>query len=282
MQDTKILKYTYDPCVLRKTMEITALHTAFTHSMEPEYSSQSESHNFWEILLVLEGQVSVVTGESVILLSKNNMLIHPPLEFHRHFNSTQEKNRYAVLSFSAERMPELQKGTYTLAPQQVAEFRAIIQLIREQYRMDKICVLGKKNNARSSVDQEVKARLELFLSTTLYSQVLPYNNADRDYQRIVGYLGDNIHRNLTIPMIARELEMSVSNLKRIFSLYAGIGIMKYFSQLKFQKAIQLLEQGHSVLEVSDMLAYTSQSVFSTAFKTAMGVPPSKYRKKLHP
>lgn len=279
MQETKILKYTYDPCRLHKSMEITALHTAFAHGMDPQYSSQSESHNFWEILLVLEGEMSVVTGESVIRLSKNNMMIHPPLEFHRHFNATQQKNKYAILSFSADRMPELRKGVYTLAALQVAEFRAIIQLIREQYRMDKICVLGKKSTARPAIDQEVKARLELFLSTTLHSQIQPYNNADQDYQRIVGYLRDNIHRNLTIPMIARELEMSVSNLKRIFSLYAGMGIMKYLSQLKFQKAVQLLEQGHSVLEVSEMLAYTSQSVFSTAFKNTMGVPPSKYRKK---
>ena len=125
----------------------------------------------------------------------------------------------------------------------------------------------------------VRASATAVLSTTLHSQIQPYNNADQDYQRIVGYLRGNIHRNLTIPMIARELEMSVSNLKRIFSLYAGMGIMKYLSQLKFQKAVQLLEQGHSVLEVSEMLAYTSQSVFSTAFKNTMGVPPSKYRKK---
>ena len=279
MKDSKIIKYPYTPCPLRKTLDLTALHTAFAHSMEPGYSSQSESHNFWEIIVVLEGEATVVTGEAVILLKKNSMVVHPPLEFHRHFNHSQIRNKYAVLSFSADRTPEAKKGTYSLSSSEVVEFRAIIQLIREQYVMDKICVLHKKTTARPSIDQEVKSRLEFFLSTVLFNQISPYNDSDRDYQRIVSYLRDNIHRNLTVPLIAEELEMSVANLKRIFSLYAGIGIMKHFNQLKFQKAVQLLEQGHSVQEVSEMLAFTSQSVFSTAFKKAMGIPPSKFRKK---
>lgn len=279
MKESRLIKYSYAPCPLRKTLELTALHTAFVHSMEPGYSSQSESHNFWEIIVVLEGEVTIVTGESVILLKQNNMLVHPPLEFHRHFNPSQTKNRYAILSFSADRTPEAKRGTYTLSPSEVVEFRAIIQLIRDQYVMDRICVLHKKNTARPSIDQEVKSRMEFFLSTALFNQISPYNDADRDYQRIVTFLRDNIHRNLSVPAIAEELEMSVANLKRIFSLYAGTGIIKHFNQLKFQKAVQLLERGHSVQEVSEMLAFTSQSVFSTAFKKAMGIPPSKFRKK---
>lgn len=278
MQDSNIIKYPYTPCPLKKTIEVTALHTAFVHRMDPEYSSESESHNFWEIIVVLDGEVSVVTGEHVFLLSKNSMLIHPPLEFHRHFNPNHKKNTYAVISFSAEQIPVAKNSTYTLSSSDVMEFRAIIRLIRDQYLMDKICVLQKKATARPSIDQEVKSRLEFFLSTALFTQTIPFKNANRDYQRIVSYLTENLHRNLTVPVIAQELEMSTANLKRIFSLYSGMGIMKYFNQLKFQKATSLLEEGHSVREVSEMLAFTSQSVFSTAFKKATGAPPSKHRK----
>ena len=279
MRETKIIRYTYAPCPLQKNLEVTALHTAFVHGMEPEYSSQSESHDFWELLVVLEGQVSVVTGESVVMLTANHMLVHEPMEFHRHFNPTQEKNKYAVLSFSAECMPPVQKGMYLLSAQQVVEFRAMIGMIRDQYEMDKICVMGRKANARPWVDQEIKSRLEYYLSTVLFNRIAPYNSTDRDYRRIVSYLRDNIGRNLTISVIAEELEMSPSNLKRVFSLYAGMGIMKHFNQLKFQRAGQLLLQGYSVREVSEMLSFTSQSVFSTAFKNAVGVPPSKYMKQ---
>lgn len=279
MPDTRFIKYLYTPCPLKKTIEVTALHTAFVHRMDPGYSSEMESHNFWELLVVLDGEVSMVTGENVLVLTRNHMIIHPPMEFHRHLNPNQEKNVYAVISFSADRLPVSEKAIHKLSTADVLEFRAIIRLIREQYEMDKICVLRKKPSARPSIDQEVKARLEFFLSTALFARVSPLTHTNQDYRRIVSFLTENLHRNLSLPVMAQELDMSVSNLKRVFSLFSGMGVMKYFNQLKFQKAIALLEEGHSVREVSEMLAFSSQSVFSSAFKTSTGEPPSKFRKK---
>ena len=279
MPDTHFIKYPYTPCPLEKTIEVTALHTAFVHRMAPGYSSEMESHNFWELLVVLDGEVSMVTGENVFLLTRNRMLLHPPMEFHRHLNPNQEKNVYAVISFSADRLPVSEKSIYKLSTSDVLEFRAIIRLIREQYETDKICVLQKKPTARPSIDQEVKSRLEFFLSTALFSRVSPFTHTNQDYRRIVSFLTENLHRNLTLPVMAQELKMSVSNLKRVFSLYSGMGLMKYFNQLKFQKAVTLLEEGHSVREVLEMLSFSSQSVFSSAFKATMGLPPSKYRRR---
>ena len=278
MSDTLFRKFTYTPCPLEKTIEVTALHTAFVHRMAPGYSSEMEAHNFWELLVVLDGEVSMVTGENVLLLKRNHMLVHPPMEFHRHLNPNQEKNIYAVISFSADYIPVSEKSIYKLSSSALMEFRSIIQLIREQYEMDKICVVKKKADARPSIDQEIKSRLEFFLSTALFSRVSPLTHTNRDYGRIVSFLTENLHRNLTLPQIAQELKMSVSNLKRVFSLYSGMGIMKYFNQLKFQRAAVLLEEGLSVREVSEMLSFSSQSVFSSAFKAAMGLPPSKYRR----
>lgn len=279
MSDSRLVKYPYASCPLKRTINITALHTAFVHRMTPEYSSEMESHNFWEIIAVLDGEVSVVTGENVFLLSRNRMLIHPPMEFHRHWNPNQEKNIYAVISFSADQIPITKNAVYTLSAADALEFRSIIRLIRSQYEMDKICVLNRKADARPSIDQEVKSRLEYFLSTALFARVSPFTHTNQDYQRIVSYLTDNLHRRLTLPVMAQELKMSVANLKRVFSLYSGMGIMKFFNQLKFQKAAALLEEGHSVREVSELLSFSSQSVFSSAFKAAMGLPPSKFRKR---
>ena len=138
MQGSQIIKYPYTPCPLQKTIEITALHTAFVHRMDPDYTSEMESHNFWEILMVLDGEVSVVTGENVFQLSKNRMILHPPMEFHRHLNPNQEKNIYGVISFSADRIPSSKNAIYSLSASDALEFRSIIALIREQYEMYKI------------------------------------------------------------------------------------------------------------------------------------------------
>jgi two-component system response regulator YesN len=50
--------------------------------------------------------------------------------------------------------------------------------------------------------------------------------------------------------------------------------------LRIDKAKHLLETtALSLSEISEMTGFTSQSYFSTAFKTSVGMTPSQYKKK---
>ena len=92
----------------------------------------------------------------------------------------------------------------------------------------------------------------------------------------MAFLSENVHAGLTLPEIARQLHMSVSNVKLIFSRYSGMGVMKYYTNLKMQAAVTYLGEGLSVKEVAERLSYSSQSAFCTAFKNHTGLPPSQY------
>ena len=58
-----------------------------------------------------------------------------------------------------------------------------------------------------------------------------------------------------------------------------MGIHKYLLKLKTAAAIQLLQQGCSVNEVSRQLGFANQNYFSTVFKRETGLPPSRYAKE---
>ena len=258
---------------LQKAIDITALHTAFARQMETERTSSGEIHNFWEILVVSRGEISVATGQDIFTLGKQEMVIHKPMEFHRHFNPGTQTSTYGVISFDAPLMLPAEAMTYPLAPELVQEFFAIIRLIRENTVTDKLSPLALRGR---DISQEVKSRLELFLLQALAGDSRPHRNFSPEYKKIMAFLSENAHAGLTLPEIARQLHMSVSNVKLIFSRYSGMGVMKYYTNLKMQAAVTYLGEGLSVKEVAERLSYSSQSAFCTAFKNHTGLPPSQY------
>ena len=70
--------------------------------------------------------------------------------------------------------------------------------------------------------------------------------------------------------IAEFCNVSQSWLKRIFERFAGVGIHKYFLQMKMSKAAELLQEGVSVTETAERLGFSSQAYFSAAFRRETG------------
>mgnify|MGYP003309396164 FL=1 len=56
----------------------------------------------------------------------------------------------------------------------------------------------------------------------------------------------------------------------------NVGIMKYYNDLRIERAIRYLESGLNVSAVSEKMNFSSLHYFSYFFKTATGVCPSKY------
>lgn len=97
------------------------------------------------------------------------------------------------------------------------------------------------------------------------------------FRQAISYLNNNIHRQPSVPELARFCNISESGLKRIFDKYAGIGIHKYLLKLKIKTAAELLQQGESVSCVAEKLGLNSQSYFSRAFRRETGVMPSSLK-----
>lgn len=97
------------------------------------------------------------------------------------------------------------------------------------------------------------------------------------FSRAVNFLNSNIHRQPSLPEVARFCGISEAGLKRLFDKYAGIGVHKYLLKLKIKTAAQLLQGGETVSRTADVLGFNSQSYFSRAFKRETGMSPSQVR-----
>lgn len=255
---------------------IQTLYTAFDEWIKSEYFFAGERHDFWELVVVAEGEVGVTAGENAWVLKRGQAVIHPPMEFHRIWYAGTP-GRIIVFSFDAAHMTVDAGGSFA-----VGDMRAPEELLRQTRRcftMEGIFVTGI--SSQDTAAQILLKRWELFLLELVSQKDRSYrefrSRTAKNYAAIVQVLESHIHENLSIAQIAEFCNMSQISVKQTFSRYAGMGIINYFNRLKIQRAILLLQNGSSVQETADALGFSSQNYFSTVFKRIMGKPPTAYK-----
>lgn len=261
---------------IENILSVKTLYTAFEEWIESDYFFVGEQHDFWELVIVADGEVGVTAGENAWILKRGQAVIHPPMEFHRIWYAGVP-GRIIVFSFGAECMPAEAAGIVTVEDMSVPE--ELLLQTRRCFHMDGIFV--EENLLQPLAAQILLKRWELFLLELATQKDRSARQASsrtaRNYSAIVQVLESNIHENLSTAQIAELCSMSQISAKQTFSKYAGMGIISYFNRLKIQKAIQMLQRGSSVQETADALGFSSQNYFSTVFKRITGKNPSAYK-----
>ncbi len=98
------------------------------------------------------------------------------------------------------------------------------------------------------------------------------------FNKIVSeHLGDP---ELDQQLICRELGVSRALLYNKMKSIIGTGAKEYITRIRIEKAKSLMENPSlSIADIAEMTGFTSQSYFSTAFKSQTGMTPSQYRQK---
>ena len=271
-----VQEFTWHTCQLQNAVTVSGLHTAFIETFEPSFAGHMEKHNFWELVAVLDGEVCVETEGQTVCLKNGQMILHPPLEMHRHFNCSMTRNTFAVLSFDAIIALKEAAGIYHLNMEQKQQICRLIRRIRQIYEIHENRTVFRLKSNDLAVQQNLKSQLELMLLSILGCEAqLARDNPE--YSRIMTVLQERIADNLSCCELAQELGMSQSNLKRVFSSYSRVGIMHYYRHLRTEYAAVLLKEGLSVHAVSERLNYSSQSAFCNSFKRMCGILPSDVR-----
>jgi two-component system response regulator YesN len=114
----------------------------------------------------------------------------------------------------------------------------------------------------------------------LLSAVQSENKMSPIVKRARQFITENYRNNdLTLEKVANEIFVTPVYLSRVLKQELGTTFMGLLSQLRMQRAVQLLNSSDlSILEISESCGYESQHYFSTAFKKVMGVSPNQYRK----
>lgn len=94
----------------------------------------------------------------------------------------------------------------------------------------------------------------------------------------VNYIYSNIHSRITVKELASHVNLSESYLSKVFSKEMGVSISEYITRMKVDEAKKLLvSSDYSLGDISNYLAFSSQSHFIQVFQKYAGITPHKYR-----
>lgn len=268
---------------MRDAFRIHTLYTAFEHTYQADYSYPGEQHNFWELVLVIDGQIGVTAGRNIYMLKKGQAIIHHPMEFHRLWSEGNSCPHLAIFSFGAENFPNYSSNIFQLADSEVPG--KILQQMHDAYifdTFDKISIVGIQEGAAIQSQSILKALEQFVLNTVALHARKPAERSStaRNYASIIKTLEHNIDKNLSVADIAQLCNTSQISLKKTFSRYTGFGVIHYFNRMKINAAITMLQSGSSVKETANELGFSSQNYFSTVFKRITGHSPRNYTKGL--
>lgn len=270
----------YKRLPIEQKIRIDSLYTLFSDTRGPNYHFEGERHNFWEVVCVLDGKAGVASENELYTLNEGQAVFHKPMEFHNIW-SESPKNTVFIFSFEGT-MPILKHKVYNFGAAERTLIGEITEVFLKTFKYTGL-IMNAINPGMEYEAELIVKKLELLIMSLLNNMEADVLDLDtksaQNYLHIISVLNDNINTNLTIEEIADICNMSQSNLKKTFRKYSGVGIIKYFNELKIEKAQKLLNEGYNVKETASLLGYADQNYFSVVFKRITGYSPIKYKNK---
>lgn len=264
---------------------IKSLVTAFQKKLDNNYYYTGEIHDFWEFVYVMDGKIGVAADAKVFELEKGDIIFHKPREFHKIWSHQGKKPTVFIMAFSTEgkSMSLFENAIFNLSENETPKIKVLIDYF---YSIQVQSPPGedfiKYWNPTQTFVQIGTNHLNTFLLWLMENKAPKQIEETEEhtssiYRKAIAVMNDNVYRNISTQQIATECGVSLTQLKRIFSKYSPYSIHKHFLNIKILKAINLLEDGFSVREISDMLSFKNPNYFSVVFKREIGYSPVNYR-----
>lgn len=269
-------------CPIRKLINLTSIFSIFEETFNYDFSYSGKCHNFWKFICVINGSLGVSTDNDVFILNSGQAILHKPMEFHQLWSEKNTKPHVIIFSFTMDLIPSIKKKQFHLTKNDMEILHHLTQKADQIFERQNQTLI---QNVRPGMEYELHLfvdTLERLLLQIIKENSLPIlprsNSSSQKYKIIIQVLEQAIYENLSLDELAARCCMSTSSMKKIFAKYAGKSIMAYFNELKIQRAIQLLDEGYSIVQISFLLGFSNQNYFSTVFKRIMKQPPSVYQK----
>jgi AraC family transcriptional regulator of adaptative response/methylated-DNA-[protein]-cysteine methyltransferase len=113
------------------------------------------------------------------------------------------------------------------------------------------------------------------------TSVLDYNQLSEDYQRIeavIAYLEQNVQSQPNLGEIAAHIGLSEYHFQRLFTRWVGISPKRFLQFLTKERAKQLLEASHDLLETAYAAGLSGPGRLHDLFVSTEAVTPGEYKR----
>lgn len=259
---------------------IASLNTELIYINKSDSDSQNwiglkHSHHFAELFYVTNGSGEFLVRDERLPIKKHDVIIVNPNIEHTEISDFSDPLEYFVIglngiSFISDedtvpyvRFRDPDKSIllylYKAFEEYNAKQEAYLELCKHLVQVMLILILRKKH-VSINVSATEKVQKEVAL--------------------VKNYIDVHFKSNITLESLAEEAHINKYYLSHLFKKTYGISPVKYLNRVRMDTAKFLLEStNYSVLEISEIIGFKSQSYFSQTFKREVGVAPLDYRKE---
>ena len=259
-------------------VSVNSIYTFFYHGKEQGFLFPGESHPMAELTYVDQGSMhSVVDGQD-LLLKQGDLVLYGPNQWHMQYADIGVAPRYVTISFelSGGNLESLLNRKFT-APQNVVQ--VLQTMLREQERMDPYSndiILSQMNLLLLLLLREADAPRAGKLQTA--NAIHSENEIIRQAQQ---YISSHIRQKLSVPLVARQVDVSPSYLTALFHKNLQISPGEYIRRIKLQESKQMIRENNlNFTEIAAELQYSTVHHFSRQFKEKFGITPTEYAKSV--
>ena len=250
-------------------------------------SFQMHWHNEMEILLVLDGSVSIRIGEDTYYLNENDIILVNNNELHS-TRRTRENNSLLAVQINPEfynnMFPDFSKFKFDCKSFKPDAEEKTFDAIR--YYIAKIVwELNKKDlGYQLRIASNLNLLGEYLLNNFDYYLVDEDDEELRDtdlarLQRIIEYVNENFSKKITLKEIAEREHLNYYYLSHFIKNKIGMSFQEYLNTVRLDKAVRtLISTDMSIIDVSNSSGFSNVNSFNSIFRENYNCTPTEFRK----
>lgn len=257
---------------------VDSIYTFFYQEKEQGFIFPGEAHPMPELTYVDQGVLhSVVDGQDLVL-KQGDLVIYGANQWHMQYADMGVAPRFVTISFDVEGadMTPLLNRKFS-APQQAANL--LQSMLQEQERMDSYSsdiIVSQMNQLLLLLlrEAQVPSGGRIQSSNVVHNE----NEIIRQAQQ---YIASHIREKLSVPMVARQVDVSPSYLTVLFHKNLQISPGEYIRRIKLQESKQMIRENNmNFTQIAAALHYSTVHHFSRQFKDKFGITPTEYAKSV--
>ncbi|MEF2838752.1 MAG: AraC family transcriptional regulator [Oscillospiraceae bacterium] len=261
-----------------RQFRVESIYTFWYQEKEQGFLFPGEAHPMAELTYVDQGALHSVADGQDLLLKQGDLVLYGPGQWHMQYADIGVAPRFVTISFELHGMElaPLMNRKFT-APQNVVSL--LQNMLREQERMDPFSneiILSQLNLMLLYLLREAAAPKgsKLQTSNAIHSE----NEIIRQAQQ---YISSHIREKLSVPLVARQVDVSPSYLTALFHKNLQISPGEYIRRNKLQESKQMIRENNlNFTEIAAELQYSTVHHFSRQFKEKFGITPTEYAKSV--
>ena len=262
---------------ITRTLTIEKLYTFFYQEKEKGFLFSGESHPVVELTYVDQGALHSVADGQDLLLQQGELVLYAPNPWHMQYADIGVAPRFLTVAFDV--------GSYSLSKLYNRKFRPsqkavslLQQMLREQEKMDEFSpdvILGQLCLLLLYLQRQTDSPEEGLKSAHCIS------NENEIIRRAQQYISTHVRSRLTVPLVAKNTDVSTSYLTALFHKHLQISPGEYIRRIKLQESKQMIREGSmNFTEIARALQYSNIHHFSRQFKEKFGITPTQYAKSI--